>query len=134
MEIQERIEAFLAGESFAVAGASRNREKYGNKVLRSYLQAGLRAWPVHPTEEAIEGVTCVPNLASLTEAVHGLSIITPPKITEQLVEAAGEAGITRIWMQPGAENDAAIARAEELGIDCIHSGPCLLVALGYRES
>lgn len=133
MLTQKQIKDFLAGEVFAVAGASRDREKYGNKVLRAYLQAGRRAWPVHPKEEAIEGVTCAKDLHALSEPIHGLSIVTPPPITEALVEEAAEVGIRRIWMQPGAESAAAIARAAELGIDCIHSGPCLLVALNFRE-
>jgi len=133
METQQQIKAFLEGEVFAVAGASRDRTKYGNKVLRAYLQDGRRAWPVHPKEEAIEGVTCAKDLHSLSEPIHGLSIVTPPAITAKIVEEAAEVGIQRIWMQPGAESETAIARAAELGIDCIHSGPCLLVALNFRE-
>jgi predicted CoA-binding protein len=43
-------------------------------------------------------------------------------------------GIKQIWMQPGAESSAAIASAEEAGANVIAGGPCLLVALRYRES
>lgn len=31
------IQAFLSAESFAVAGASTRREKYGNKILRALM-------------------------------------------------------------------------------------------------
>ena len=41
MNVTERIAAFLDGSPFAVVGASREREKYGNKALRAYLQRGL---------------------------------------------------------------------------------------------
>jgi len=82
----------------------------------------------------IEGQKVYRDLMSLPEPVHGVSIITPPEITEQIVEDAAAAGITRLWMQPGAESDAAVARARELGMSVISGGPCLLVALGYRES
>ncbi len=133
MTQDERIRAFLDGGPFAVAGASTNRDKYGNKVLRCYMQNDRVAWPVHPREAEIEGIECVPNLKSLPEAVDGVSIITPPGVTESVVEEAAEEGIQRLWMQPGAESDAAIARAEQLGMRVIHGGPCLLVALGYRE-
>jgi len=133
MDVQARIDDFLAGEVFAVAGASTNREKYGNKVLRAYLQNNLVAWPVHPKEQEIEGVACSPDLASLPEAVHGLSLVTPPAVTEKLVEEAAKVGIKRVWMQPGAESDAAIARAKELGMSVIAGGPCVLVALKYHE-
>jgi len=133
MDVQARIEDFLAGEVFAVAGASTDREKYGNKVLRAYLQRGLVIWPVHPKEKEIEGVACSPDLASLPEPVHGLSIVTPPAVTEKLVEAAAEVGIKRLWMQPGAESNEAIALAAELGLSVIAGGPCILVALRYAE-
>jgi hypothetical protein len=36
-------------------------------------------------------------------------------------------------MQPGAESNRAIERCEELGIDVIAGGPCLLVILGFRD-
>lgn len=133
MDVQATIDDFLSGQVYAVAGASKDREKYGNKVLRCYLQKDLIAWPVHPSEQEIEGVPCSPDLASLPESVHGLSIVTPPAVTEILVEEAARAGIKRLWMQPGAESNAAISKAKDLGLSLIAGGPCLLVALGFQE-
>jgi len=127
------IDDFLAGESFAVVGASTDRAKYGNKVLRSYMQAGRRVYPVNPVATEIEGLPAFPDLASLPEKVHGISVVTPPKVTGTVVEQAAAAGIGRIWMQPGAESAAAIERAEALGLSVIHSGPCVLVAQGFRD-
>jgi predicted CoA-binding protein len=134
MDVHARIQDFLAGPVYAVAGASTDRSKYGNKVLRCYLQHGRRAIAVNPRAEQIEGAPSVPDLASLPEPVHGLSLVTPPAITERLVEDAAAAGITRLWMQPGAESPRAIERARELGLSVIAGGPCLLVALGFRET
>jgi predicted CoA-binding protein len=128
------IEQFLSGDSFAVVGASSNREKFGNKVLRAYLQAGRRVFPVNPGAKEIEGLTSYPDIASLPEPVHGISIVTPPEVTENIVEQAAAAGVRFIWMQPGAESAAAIQKAIELGLKLIHSGPCALVEQGFRES
>ena len=50
-----------------------------------------------------------------------------------VVEQAGELCIRNIWLQPGSESDAAVARAVELGMHVISGGPCLLVVIGYRE-
>jgi len=133
MDDRASIRAFLAGSTFAVAGASRDRSKYGNKVLRCYRQHGLTAYAVNPHETEIEGAPCFPDIAALPEPLDGLSIVTPPHVTERLVEEAAAAGIRRVWMQPGAESTRAVERARELGIDVIANGPCLLVALGYRE-
>ncbi|MEM7558507.1 MAG: CoA-binding protein [Planctomycetota bacterium] len=133
-----QIEQFLKCSWFAVVGASSNREKYGNKVLRSYLQAGLQAVPINPRADQIEGQTCYPSLTAAMEANSdqsppGLSVITPPKITEAVMEEALEAGIENIWLQPGAESDAAETSARETGINLISSGPCVLVQLRFRE-
>ena len=130
---RSRIDAFLSGTVYAVVGASTDRSKYGNKVLRCYLQNGRTVYPVHPKEGTIEGRTSYPDLRQLPEPVHGVSIITPPAVTERIVEDLPASGAAWVWMQPGAESDAAVKRAEALGLEVIAGGPCLLVALGYRE-
>jgi predicted CoA-binding protein len=127
------IESFLKGSCFAVVGASNSRRKYGNKVLRCYQQAGRRALPVNPHRDRIEGVGCVPDLASLPEAVHGVSVITQPRVTESIARDVVAAGIEHVWMQPGAESPAAIATLEDAGVNVIHGGPCILVVLGFRD-
>jgi predicted CoA-binding protein len=132
--LEKKIEQFLSSPAFGVVGASTNREKYGNKVLRCYLQKGRRAVPVHPREPRIEGVACVRSIAELPAEVKSLSFITPPEVTEQLVEQAIARGIRSVWMQPGAESERAIARCGEAGLDVIADGTCLLVVLGYHEA
>jgi uncharacterized protein len=133
MTEQERIKQFLAGRRFAVVGASKDRAKYGNKVLRAYMQNGLSAVPVNPSADEIEGLPAYRDLSSVPDEVDGVSIITPPAVTEKVVEQAIQSGIQNIWLQPGAESDAAIELAERAGANVIAGGPCLLVALRFRE-
>lgn len=126
----DAIDDFLSGTRFAVAGASRDRSKYGNRVLRALSDHGFEVIAVNPRETGeIEGCATVATIADLPAGVHGLSIVTPPPVTEQLVPAAAAHGIRRIWMQPGAESAAAIETAESLGIEVIANGPCVLVEL-----
>lgn len=127
--MDDSVRDFLEGRVFAVAGASNDRSKFGNRLLRHYWAHARTAYAVHPTESTIEGQPAYARLADLPEPVHGLSIVTPPPITERLVEEAAAAGITRLWMQPGAESERAIARARELGLDVIAGGRCVLVEL-----
>jgi predicted CoA-binding protein len=127
--LRQRIADFLSGSVFAVAGASNDRSKFGNQVLRHYLAHGKRVIPVNPRATEVEGLPCVPDLRSLPEPVHGLSIITPPAITEGLVDEAIAVGIPRLWMQPGAESRPAIQRAKAAGLTVIGYGPCVLVEL-----
>jgi predicted CoA-binding protein len=129
----ERIQSFLASDAFAVVGASTDRSKYGNKVLRCYQQHGRMVYPVHPKAPEVEGQKAYPSLAALPVKVKAISVITPPPATEQVVREAAAAGVKHIWMQPGAESGEAIRTAEALGLSVIAEGPCLLVVLGYRD-
>lgn len=133
MTIDQQIELFLASPAFGVAGASVKREKYGNKVLRCYLQNARTVVPINPHEREIEGTACVATIAELPAEVKSLSMITPPAVTAKLVPQAIEKGITAIWMQPGAEHPDAVKLCLEKGINVIADGSCLLVVLGYHE-
>lgn len=131
---KDPIQDFLDGESFAVSGASTDRDKYGNKVLRVYMQHDRRVYPLNPKADEVEGLKAYADLAALPESVHGVSLVTPPVVTEAIVQQAIDLGIRHLWMQPGAESDRAIELAMEHGLNVIHSGPCILVVLGYREN
>lgn len=127
------IDAFLSGKTFAVVGASTNRAKYGNKIVRAYQQNARVVYPINPRADEIEGLKAHADLASLPELPHGVSIITPPAITEQVVEQAVSLGVKHIWMQPGAESAKAVSYARENDVNVVANGPCVLVVLGYRE-
>lgn len=149
--LQHQIDAFLNGSPHAVVGASTNRAKYGNKVLRVYQQNKRPVFPINPFGGLIEGLESFKSLTELVMSkdavsgpssasspttpftIHGVSIITPPTITEQVVEECGRLGVKHLWMQPGAESAKAVARAKELGMNVIAGGPCILVVLGYSE-
>ncbi len=131
--MDKQINDFLDGETFAVVGASRDRSKYGNKVLRVYVQNGRKVHPVNLHADEVEGRKSYPDLASLPEPVHGISVVTPPNVTEQVVEQAATLGIRHIWMQPGAESAAAVESAAGHGMNVIAGGPCILVVQGYHE-
>lgn len=133
MNHPESIEAFLAGSSFAVVGASQKRSKYGNKVLRCYLQHSLTVFPVNPTADQVEGLQAYPKLNDIPEPIHGVSVVAPPVIAESIVREAADLGIRHIWFQPGAESDEAIALAQKREMNLIAGGPCLLVVLGFTE-
>jgi predicted CoA-binding protein len=131
MTDQEKV--FLAGTPHAVVGASRDRSKYGNMVLRAFLQKGRTVFSVNPNAGEVEGLKSYPELSSLPEPVHGVCVITPPQVTESIVEQAAHLGVKHIWLQPGAESERAVARAVQSGMNVISGGPCVLIALGYRD-
>lgn len=132
--MNNKIELFFTSPSYAVVGASNNRNKYGNKVLRTYIQNNKKVIPVHPHEDKIEGLTVCHKIADLPADVKSISIITPPAVTEKIVEQAIAKGIKNIWMQPGAESSKAIAACEQHNINIIAGGECILVRLGFPDN
>jgi len=133
MNAPERIDIFLDAKAYGVVGASTNRDKYGNKVLRCYLQNNYQAIPVNPKAQEIEGIPCVATVLDLPDDVSSISVITPPSVTEKVVEMAIQKGIRNIWMQPGAESTAAVTMCLENNINVIADGSCILVVLAYHE-
>lgn len=131
--VDDLIRDFMASGPYAVVGASSDRGKYGNKVLRAYQQHGQEVYPINPRAEEIEGLKAYPSLASVPVRIRAVSIITPPKVTEQVVKEAAAAGAKFVWMQPGAESPEAVRIAEDLGLEVIAGGPCYLVLAHYHE-
>lgn len=131
--MQDNIKHFFEAKAFAVVGASTQRHKIGNKVLRCYLQNNKTVYAVNPREVIIEGVQSFPSTLELPNTVESISIITPPVVTEIIVEQAICKGIKNIWMQPGAESDKALELCHTHQINVIAGGPCILVELGFKE-
>jgi predicted CoA-binding protein len=127
------IARFFAIGAFAVVGASADRAKYGNKVLRCYQQHGMPVVGVHPKLTSVEGAPCHASLAAIPGAPRAASVVAPPAAAAQIVADAKAAGVQFLWFQPGAEDAAAIATARAAGITVIADGPCVLVALGFRD-
>ena len=126
------IEDFLAASSFAVAGASQDRAKYGNKVFRALVASGRTVYPLNPTPPEVEGHPAFASIADLPVVPESLSIVTPPSVTRQVIQKAIAVGVKNIWMQPGAEDDQASQAARDAGLNVIDDGSCVLVLLAIE--
>jgi uncharacterized protein len=127
------IDDFMNLRTWAVAGASRDKAKFGYQVWRDLRDKGYTAYPVNPNAAEIDGEPCFPSLAFLPAGVEGLVSVIPPDRTELIVREALAAGIRRIWMQPGAESDEAVRFCEENGIEVI-SGLCIMLEAVGKDS
>ena len=134
MTLDERFEQFFQSDAFAVVGAAKSRDKYGNKVLRCNMQHGLVVYPVNQRSDEIEGLACIAAIKDLPGTVRSISIITPPPVTEQVVREAMAKGIKNIWVQPGAESAQAITDCHEACINVIGDRNCILVYLGSLDT
>ncbi|HYF98152.1 MAG TPA: CoA-binding protein [Coxiellaceae bacterium] len=131
--LEPRIRQFFSSEAYGVVGASANRHKIGNQVLRCYLQKGKKVYPINLHEKFIEGLACVAKISDLPNTVKSISVITQPEVTEKIVDEAIQKGIQNIWMQPGSESKLAIEKCMQNHINIIDNGVCILQELGFRD-
>ena len=120
------ITEFMQQKIFAVAGASSNPEKYGYTITKNLLDRGYKVYPVNPRLAELHGVKCYKTLSDLPEKPDVVDVVLPPKITEELLKECKKLGLTRVWLQPGAESSAAVEFCEKNGIKVIH-GACVMM-------
>ena len=114
----------------AVIGASSNRNKFGNRAVRAFQQQGYTVVPINPHEAEVEGLKAYASVLDVPGPVDMASLYVPPEIGEQLIEEIARKGIPEVWVNPGAESDALIARARALKIQPIVA--CSIVAIGQN--
>ena len=112
----------------AVIGASSNRAKFGNRAVRAFRQQGYTVVPINPHEDEVEGLKAYASVMDVPGTIDMASIYVPPEIGEQVIEEIARKGIAEVWINPGAESDALIARARALQIQPIVA--CSIVSIG----
>jgi uncharacterized protein len=85
---------------YAVVGASNNQEKYGHKVFKDLLDAEYKVVPVNPTEKEILEQEVYPTLSEIPEQIDVVIFVTPPMVTEKVLEEVKKLGIKNVRMQP----------------------------------
>lgn len=114
------ISDFINRRVWAVVGASQDEAKYGNRIFRSLLASGYQVYPVNPRGGEIEGQVVYTSLAELPVRPEVVDIVVPPSAAVEVMRDAHRLGLMRVWLQPGAESEAAIAYGEEQGMQVVH--------------
>lgn len=121
-------EQALECKKWAVVGASDSKEKFGFKIYRKLKTHGYEVYPVNPGLSEVMGDKCYASLADLPTKVDVVDFVVNEKIGLTVLEQMKELGLTTAWLQPGADSQAVIDKAKELGLTPIQA--CVLVALG----
>lgn len=113
----------------------------GITVFAWYLAHNLPVTPINPTSPHVtvqgKDYPAVKNLSALPNPkTTGVSIITHPAITIDVLKEASQVGIPSIWLQPGTWDDEVLKFAKEAGrFEAVvygeggrgHDGWCVLV-------
>jgi len=112
----------------AVIGASSNRQKFGNRAVRAFQRQGYTVIPINPHEQQVEGLKTYRSVLDVPGAIDMATMYVPPEIGEDVIEEIAQKQIREVWLNPGAESDALIARARALDIDPIVA--CSIIGIG----
>jgi len=124
--MENLVKDFLKQKRFAVAGSFRNESKYAYKILKTLIKKGYKVYPVNPRVSDIEGMKCYKRISDIPFNIDVVNVVTPPSVTETIVKECRKKTIKRVWLQPGAENEAVIKFCRDNNIDVIH-GLCIML-------
>lgn len=127
------IQDFIECRRIAVVGYSRNAGKFGNSAYAELRQRGYEVYAVHPTEEEIRGVRCVPNLHALQGRIDAVLVSVPAAQAVAVLEEAASIGVRNVWLQQGAESPEVLATASRLGLHMVAKKCVLMYAPPVRS-
>jgi len=103
----------------AMVGLSPKEARPSNQVGRYLLKEGFRVIPVNPGHDAILGLRCYPDLASIPEPVEVVNLFRNAKEIPPLVEQAIRIKAKAVWMQIGIVHEAAARQAVAAGLTVV---------------
>ena len=115
-------------KTIAIIGASSDRNKFGNKAVRAFVQQGYTVYPVNPKESVIEGLPAFKSILELPVRPFMVSVYLPPPVLVKVLPDIAAKGCDELWLNPGTESDEVLREAERLGLNVIQA--CSIVAVG----
>ena len=123
----------MPAPTVAIIGASRDRNKFGNKSVRAHQAAGYQVYPVNPKDSEVEALTCYPSLGDLpVRSLDRVSLYLPPAIALKVLDDIAELEVGEVWLNPGVADEAVRERGRKLGLNVVEG--CSIVDLGMSPA
>jgi uncharacterized protein len=117
-------------KTVAVIGASNNRHKYGNKALRAFASRGHTVYAINPHEQEIEGLRAYKSVLDVPGPIDMATVYVHADAGLRVMEDIAAKQIPEVWLNPGADDDEVVKRAQELGLRPIQA--CSILGIGER--
>ena len=116
------LRAALTPRSVAIIGASDNPDKVGGRPVDYLKRFGFqgRIYPVNPTRDAVQGVKCWPDVASLPEPPDLAIVALAGEGVANAIRACAAKGVrTAIILSSGFGETGEQGKAEQAGIAAV---------------
>ena len=90
--------------TIAVVGATDDPDKYGSVIYRDLKAKGFRVFPVNLHRDTVDGDPAYRTLNDLPSPPTIVNIVVPADQPMRVLHEARDAGLTNVWVQPGAED------------------------------
>jgi predicted CoA-binding protein len=116
----------------AVIGASNDRAKFGNKAVRAFRHHGDTVVPIHPRETDVEGERAYRSVLDVPGPIDMATLYVPAGVGSAVLDEIVQKGIKEVWLNPGADGPAVVARAHALGLQTVVA--CSIRGIGEDPS
>ena len=110
----------------ALVGATKNKEKVGNIILRDLTKKGYEVIPVTPKDDEVEGIKTVNKVENLPKDIDSIVFVVPPKIGIEVTKETINSRFKNLWYQPGTYSAEIEKILSKNDIKAIHD-ICILV-------
>ena len=119
-------------KTVAVVGASNHRDKFGNKALRAFRDAGHTVIPINPHESEVEGIKAFRSVLDVPGRIDMATVYVQPDVVHGLLEEFQRKQIPEIWLNPGADTDEVLNEARRRKLNVIAA--CSIIGVGRSPS
>lgn len=126
MDLSEDViqKILTTSKTIAVVGLSSKPDRPSHEIASYLKDQGYRIIPVNPTIREALGEKAYPSLRDIPGRIDIVQIFRRPEEVPAIVDDAISIGAKVVWMQPGAENEEAAAKAESAGLKAV-VGACM---------
>ncbi len=116
----EHIRAMLTGvKTIAVVGFSPRPGRPSNNIARAMQRYGFRIIPVRPAISEGLGEKAYRELSAVPDPIDLVNVFRAGEFIPAIVDECLRLGLKKIWMQEGAVNEEAAARAVAGGMTAV---------------
>lgn len=99
---RELIEAAIHERRWAIVGASKKQQKFGNIIYRDLKRAGYQVVGVNPNAESAYGDPVYPTLADLPDVPGVVDTVVPLWVGRRIAKDVARLGVKLFWLQQGS--------------------------------
>lgn len=107
-------------KTVAIVGASRDPSKPSHESVLAHASCGYRVFPINPSAKRVAGQDAFERIEDVpVRPLDRVSMYVPPQMGLVLIDSIAAHGCDELWLNPGAESQELLARANDLGLHVV---------------